>query len=97
MIGIDLTNIKRFENLSLNVIKKILHKDEFKEFEKTNDKAKFLATRWAIKEAIFKADNQFKDFSKVFLKKDEEGRYIFLDFEISTSKEDDYIIAIAKK
>ncbi|GIZ05442.1 hypothetical protein MSATCC14277_0240 [Metamycoplasma salivarium] len=94
MIGIDLTKKSRFKENQEEIAKKILHSMELKKYLEDNDKLKFLATRWAIKEAIFKCDNQYKNFSEINITKDNVGRYIFKDFEISTTNDDDYIIAI---
>ena len=103
MIGIDLTNKNRFKNNYEIVAKKILHSSENKLFLKLDneeEKIHFVASRWAIKEALFKCDNKYKLFSSISILKDFSGRYIFqnLDdkFEISTSNEDEYIIAIVK-
>lgn len=103
MIGIDLTNKERFKNNYLDIGKKILHSSEKKLFLNINseeEKINFIASRWAIKEALFKCDNSYKNFSNISVIKDLFGRYIFEDlndkFEISTSNEDKYIIAIVK-
>lgn len=64
MIGIDLTKKSRFKENQEEIAKKILHSMELKKYLEDNDKLKFLATRWAIKEAIFKCDNQYKNFQK---------------------------------
>lgn len=53
--GIDLVDSDRIEFDNINIYKKILHKDEINKYHISNDKKKFLASRWAIKEAIFKA------------------------------------------
>ena len=96
MIGIDITRISRFENASESFIKKILHENELNDYSLAENKARFLAKRWSIKEALFKADNNLKEFSLIELK--EKQRVItFNGFEISTSTEDDYYIAIVKK
>lgn len=103
MIGIDLTNKDRFKNNYENIAEKILHFSEKKLFLNINNeegKINFIASRWAIKEALFKCDNRYKNFSNISVIKDLFGRYIFEDlndkFEISTSNEDKYIIAIVK-
>ena len=96
MIGIDLTRISRFENASESFIEKILHENELLDYSKAKNKARFLAKRWSVKEALFKADNKLKEFSLIELK--EKDRVLSFDgFEISTSTEDDYYIAIVKK
>ncbi|AZG68679.1 4'-phosphopantetheinyl transferase superfamily protein [Mycoplasma struthionis] len=99
MIGIDITKIKRFRNLKAKVIEKILHLEEFEEFQKLQkkDKPQFLATRWALKEAIFKCDNKFINFKKVRINKDPSGRYIFENFNLSTSNDCGLVVAVAEK
>ncbi|MDK2819571.1 MAG: 4'-phosphopantetheinyl transferase superfamily protein [Mycoplasmataceae bacterium] len=96
MVGIDITSIDRFENKDENFAKKILSNNEFLDWEKEDAKELFLATRWAIKEAIFKSDNQFSNFSDINISK-KQNRYVFQNFEISTSKENNFVIAIAIK
>lgn len=96
MLGIDLTKISRFENQNKRFLTKALHPEEIKEYEQTENKAAYLATRWAIKEALFKADNNLFSFSGIrILKKDRV--YTFPGYIISTSNEDDYVIAVAQK
>ena len=96
MIGIDITRISRFENSSESLIKRVLHKNEIILYKESEDKPRFLAKMWSIKEALFKADNSLKEFSKIELI--DKGRITtFKGFEISTSTEDDYYIAIVKK
>ncbi|WP_369085919.1 4'-phosphopantetheinyl transferase superfamily protein [Metamycoplasma spumans] len=99
MIGIDITRVSRFKKVSQRFVQNVLHQDEIKEFDKleSDQKPKFLATRWAIKEALFKADNKYSCFNEVLIKKSSEGRYVFLDFEISTSDEGNLLIAIVLK
>ena len=57
--GVDLTQISRFANLGKHtdrLARKILHKTELAEFaNQTSNKEMWLAVRWAIKEAVFKA------------------------------------------
>lgn len=103
MIGIDLTNKDRFKNNYENIAEKILHFSEktlFLNINNEEEKINFIASRWAIKEALFKCDNKYKNFSDISVIKDLFGRYIFENlndkFEISTSNEDKYIIAIVK-
>lgn len=96
MSTIDLTNINRFKNKDQSFVDKVLHELEKKDYEVCKNKAKFLATHWAIKEAIFKADNKYSVFCKInIVKKDRQ--YIFKNFVISTTSEDNYIIAIVEK
>ena len=96
MIGIDLTTISRFKNKSETFVKTILSEQELIEYNLAENKELFLATRWAIKEALFKCDNSLLPFSKINIKK-EDRKYKFENYSISTSSEGDLYIAIAKK
>lgn len=99
MIGIDAINkdrlIKKYGKLD-DLALKVLSKSELKEYHLSNDKIHYFATRWAIKEALFKCDNKYFEFSKINITK-ENGRYTFENFEISTTSEENLIIAIAYK
>ncbi|MGL5520420.1 MAG: 4'-phosphopantetheinyl transferase superfamily protein [Metamycoplasmataceae bacterium] len=94
MIGVDLTKISRFENIETDLILRVLSPKEVNDYKalKQDLKAKYIATRWAIKEAIFKADNKYSNFSKIYINKKEKV-YSFKEFQISVSNEGDYIIA----
>lgn len=96
MVGIDITSIERFKNKDKSFARKILSDEEFLEWLNYESKDVFLATRWAIKEAIYKSDNTFSNFSNINIKKINE-KYYFAFFEISTSRENEYIVAIALK
>ncbi|QGZ97306.1 4'-phosphopantetheinyl transferase superfamily protein [Mycoplasma sp. NEAQ87857] len=93
-IGVDITHISRFEKADINFAKRILSIDEFNQFIKlkTEQKALFLARAWAIKEAIFKANNKYYRFSQINLKK-YNNRWHFLNFSISISHDQDILIA----
>ncbi|MGZ9428356.1 4'-phosphopantetheinyl transferase superfamily protein [Mycoplasma sp. 1012] len=96
MIGVDIISISRFKGKKENFIKRILSENEWNSFVKTENKEKFLATRWAIKEAIFKADNKYFNFKQIDIYK-ENKKYKFQNFEISTSNDEDTVIAVAIK
>lgn len=96
MVTIDLTNINRFENKDIKFINKILHPNEIKEYQSVENKPKFLAIRWAIKEALFKNNNKYSEFNKICINKI-NNKYEFQDYNISTSSEDNYIIALVEK
>ena len=57
--GVDIVEIARIANslerFNINFAEKILHDEEMNEFETSNNKAAFLAKRFAIKEAFAKA------------------------------------------
>ncbi|MFV8468659.1 4'-phosphopantetheinyl transferase superfamily protein [Mycoplasma sp. VS42A] len=100
-LGIDITNISRFLNKGEIFWNRVLSADElvyFNKLDTPDSKAKFLARSWAIKEAIFKADNTYIDFRKVNIKKDPESKlWKFKDFLISISYADDFVIAVVTK
>ncbi|KAL0585016.1 hypothetical protein ABG067_005153 [Albugo candida] len=60
-IGIDIAYVPRFikifERYGERFLKRAYHKNEIKEFhhKSTRSKAHFLASRWAVKEAVYKA------------------------------------------
>ncbi|WP_426461007.1 holo-ACP synthase [Mycoplasma hafezii] len=93
-IGVDITTISRFEKVDSYFARRILSDAEFELFQTLQDdkKAKFLARAWAIKEAIFKANNDYYEFSKINLQKINH-RWTFKNFEISISHEKDLLIA----
>ncbi|BBA22461.1 ACP synthase [Mycoplasmopsis bovirhinis] len=97
--GVDITQISRFENKSIKFARRILSDGEYELFKKlvnSKDKALFLARAWAIKEAIFKADNQYFEFSKINLVK-LNNRWTFQNFAISISHEGNWLIAFVVK
>ena len=99
MIGIDAINKNRFlinKDKMFEIANKILSINELNEFKLVENKTHYLATRWAIKESLFKCDNKYFQFSKINILK-QNGRYMFEDFEISTTSEDNLIIAIVYK
>lgn len=85
-LGFDVTNINFFLNKNNYFIKRFLTSYEYEEFLKIKTKkakTKFLALRWVLKEAVFKALPASK---KIFLshfgfKKNEKHHYICLEFE----------------
>lgn len=96
-IGVDITTISRFKNRSDRFIKTILGLEEYNLYLSINPNAKetFLATRWASKEAIFKATND-KDYLKYQILNNESGKPYVLnhpEIKISLSHENDTVIA----
>lgn len=96
MLGTDITSISRFRNVKESFVKKILHLEEIKEMKKIKNKSRFLAAHWAIKEALFKADNKLSSYSKIWIKK-KDNKYKYKNFLISTSTEGNYYFAIVIK
>lgn len=97
MIGIDLTRTSRFYKIKKNFINRILTKEELENYKNSKNKFQFLAVHWAIKEACFKADLNFKKYKNINITKDEVGRYIIKNSKcnLSVSHEEDLVIAIA--
>ncbi len=101
-IGIDATSISRFKDVGKHFIKRILTEIEYEEYKKLNDeekKATFLATHWAVKEAIFKA-SQDLNFLTYTLKHTYNGKPYILEHDelkISITHENDLVIAIVLK
>lgn len=93
MIGVDITSVKRFEGKKISFVKKILSDEEFQEWESVENKELFLAQRWSIKEALFKANNKLHDFHNINVTRNEKGVFEYKNFKISTSKENEYVIA----
>lgn len=96
MLGIDKTTISRFKNPTKEFLEKVLHPLEIVEYDKSENKEHFLAARWAIKEALFKADNANFTFSKIRIEKIDR-KYVYKGYEISTTSEGDEYIAIVMK
>ncbi|AKA50063.1 ACP synthase [Mycoplasmopsis gallinacea] len=93
-IGVDLTKISRFANKDINFAKRILSISELAIYKKVPKERKplFLARTWAIKEAIFKANNDYAKFTEIDLSK-KDKKWVFKNFSISISHDDDFIIA----
>lgn len=98
-IGIDLVDISRFKNLKEHFIKRILTSVEFEEYLKIDEEKKpiFLAERWAVKEAIFKATQDKMYLSYSMLHYDNGKPYILNhdEIKISISHEGNNLIAVA--
>lgn len=97
--GIDIVNINRKEFNNSNLPNKILSSIELEEFNKinnTDERKHFLATRWAIKEAILKCLDKLILLPSISIIK-QNNKYMWLNSiykcSISTSNEDQYIIA----
>jgi len=94
-IGVDIVKISRFENVSEHFIDRILTLEEKNEFHKREDKIKYLASRFAAKEAYFKA-SQDVHYLSVSVLNDEKGAPYILNkknIHLSISDEDEYVIA----
>ena len=99
-IGVDLTYIPRFKDKDL-LAKKILSSEELKFYDNSENKAQFLASRFALKEAFIKSlEGSILgfDLTKIMTKhKDNGAIYIeFNDkiFQCSLSHENEYCIGV---
>lgn len=81
-IGTDIARVSRFEGLLRNrerrFIQRALHSREIDEYEKIDSEEKrilFVASRWAIKESVYKAMQMDKlQFPEIRIQKRENGK-----------------------
>lgn len=97
-VGIDLVKKERFLNVDDYFIKRVYTKEEIDLYLTLSDlkKIDFLSSRWAIKEAIYKALG-VKDYLHYSILNDENGKPFVLnhqEIKVSISHEDDYVIGI---
>ena len=95
-IGVDIVNISRIE---LKLAKKILSSEEIELFDAASDirKREFLAGRFAIKEALFKAGIK-ENFNSLNVKYNPDNSIYLENFPnvlISISHEKEYAIGYA--
>ena len=94
-IGVDIVKINRFKDVSEHFINRILTNEEREEYKKRNNKPQYLASRFAAKEAYFKATQDIHYLS-VSVLNDERGIPYILDkknIHLSISHEDEYVVA----
>lgn len=102
-IGIDIVKNERFISYidDERKLMKILSKEEIEQlkmFTSSKRKLEFIASRFCVKEAIFKATGEKKAMSEITIVNDLQGKPFVLNnntIEISISHEKDYSIAIA--
>ena len=73
-IGVDILSIDRVD---FKIAKKVLSSEEkeiFNNIENKNIKREFLAERFAVKEALFKADNSYFNYDQISVLCDEKGK-----------------------
>ena len=95
-IGVDIVDIKRIE---LKIKDKVLSKEEMMLFDSMNvdRKKEFLAGRFAIKEALFKAGIK-ESFSSLNIKYNEDNSIYLENYpyvKVSISHEREYAIGFA--
>ena len=94
-IGVDIVKINRFENVSEHFINRILTPEEKIEYDKRENKVKYLASRFAAKEAYFKASQDIHYLSISVLNYENGAPYILnkKNIHLSLSDEDEYVVA----
>lgn len=74
-VGVDIVNPERFANAPEKLIASFLGWNEIQEFEKRNRCRKYLATRFAAKEAFIKASGvQFPALDMIEVTNDQHGK-----------------------
>ncbi|MBE6136765.1 MAG: holo-ACP synthase [Erysipelotrichaceae bacterium] len=99
-IGVDITLISRFNDRSEKFINTILTEEERKIYDALKEERKkvFLATRWASKEAIFKA-TQDRNYLGYSILNEENGKPYVLnhpEIKISISHDGDFVVAFVQ-
>ena len=96
-IGIDIVKISRFENKDIHFIKRVLTEKELLVYNNVLEekKAQYLASRWASKEAIYKANHDEHYLSYSILNKDNGEPYVdgHEEIKISISHDGEYAVA----
>lgn len=96
-VGIDIVKISRFENKDIHFIKRVLTEKELLVYNNLLEekKAQYLASRWACKEAIFKANKDEHYLSYSILNKDNGEPYVdgHEEIKISISHDGEYAVA----
>ncbi len=101
-IGIDLTYIPRFIDKE-ELAKKILSEEELKKYYNSMSKESFLASRFAVKEALIKClelDILKVNLREIKIKKKDSGA-IYVEYknkfyEASLSHENEYCVGVVK-
>lgn len=101
-IGIDLTFIPRFKNKD-NLAKKILSECEYQEYLHSKKKEEYLASRFAVKEALIKClelDILAVNLKEIEVKRKDNGSIFVIyknkSYEASLSHENDYSVGVVK-
>ncbi len=96
-VGIDIVKISRFENKDIHFIKRVLTEKELLVYNNLIEekKTQYLASRWASKEAIFKANKDEHYLSYSILNKENGEPYVddHEEIKISISHDGEYAVA----
>ncbi len=79
-IGVDLVDYKRID---LKIARKVLSSEEMSVFNSLKEhlKKEYLAERFAVKEALYKADNSLYNYDKISVLNDEKGKPFLKDLK----------------
>lgn len=96
-IGVDIVKIDRLKDVDQHFINRVYTQEEINVYNSLSldKKIIFLASRWAVKEAIFKANNQ-KDYLSYGCVNDINGKPYIVnhpEIKVSISHDGDYVIA----
>lgn len=94
-VGVDIVKISRFNDVNEHFINRILTKEELVVYNQRVDKVKYLASRFAAKEAYFKATQDIHYLSISVLNDENGAPYILnkKNIHLSLSDEDEYVVA----
>lgn len=96
-IGVDIVKIDRLKDVDQHFINRVYTQEEINVYNSLSSDKKmiFLASRWAVKEAIFKTNNQ-KDYLSYGCVNDINGKPYIVnhpEIKVSISHDGDYVIA----
>ena len=80
-IGVD---ILRIDRIDFKIARKVLSSEEleiFNSIDNENIKREYLAERFSVKEALFKADNSLFNYDKITILNDEKGKPYLKDIK----------------
>ena len=77
-VGVDIVKISRFKDVSEHFINRILTIEEKKEYLKRENKSQYLASRFAVKEAYYKATQDIH-YLGISVLNDESGKPYILN------------------
>ena len=80
-IGVDILRIDRIDFKIARKVLSVEEKEIFDSIDNENIKREYLAERFAVKEALFKADNSLFNYDKISVLNDEKGKPYLKDIK----------------